>query len=162
MSTHQHLTPPAAGMVLVAGLTLRSPDLAGAIGLEGTLVPRGTEIPIAALARCANSAAMLSSGMLAWRPPGAPRRPVPKAAPAPQPIAVKDYIAELRTELRALLPRCGSWATAEDVLVSTPSGADLFRRALAQFAAAPGGTYEHGAGRRPVNGFRAHVQQEAS
>lgn len=93
-------------MVLRAGVTFRSESLAAMLRLPSSVIPRGTEIPVAALAGMRNAQSMLNSRVLRWTVPSVPR-PVPAAAtpkPVP-PVKPRDYIAELRAALKPHLHR---------------------------------------------------------
>ena len=141
------------GLVLTATTSIRSAELAAGCGLSGDVVPRGTPIPPEALASCRNGAAMLSAGTLAWRPPAPPRSEPRSAPPAAAPlVAPRDWIAELRAQLRPLLQA----GTPFDVALDR---ADLGLRARAQqqYATRRG----QPAGRRTVDGFRAALVEAA-
>ena|SRR5215472_9445867 len=138
------------GMVLRAGVTLHSDVLAKAIGRTDGRVPRGSEIPVSALASCRNSEALMSSGALKLVPPSAPR-PVVKPAPPREvpPVAPRDFIGELRTALKPHLDRGVPFDTAQDLV-----DAVLMTRALKQYSETVG---KSGAFGRSVAGFRQHV-----
>jgi hypothetical protein len=150
------MTPPNAGMVLRAGTTIRSAELAAACGRTDGVVPRGIAIPIEALAACLNARALISSGALSWTLPVTPRRSMGSAAsapPAPMPAVPTNFIGELRAVAREYIKRGRSWDEAFDLADQA-----LVERALKQYAGRPGQL----PGQRSVVGFRQHVQQGAA
>jgi hypothetical protein len=146
-------------MHLTAGVSFYSPDIARAIGRQDSRVPRGARIPLDALSLVRNGQAMLSANMLVWRPPQAPPRPLtPGPTAKVQPDAPpRDDIAELRQAMKVFVDAGDSWSVAEDRILSSARGCDLFARAQKQYALSDRRPF-----RRGVDGFRAHLQQGAS
>jgi len=138
------------GMVLRAGVQIRSAELAKACGRSDGIVPRGTEIPTSALGLCRNSEVLLSSGALKLVPPSAPR---PVVQPAPPrdvpPVKSRDFIGELRAALKPHLDRGVPFDVCQDWIDPV-----LMTRALKQFSDTVG---RSGAFGRSVHGFRQHV-----
>jgi hypothetical protein len=157
-------------MVLCAGVSFCAPELADALGLSTVMVPRGMAVGPEHWPLLANMVAMLSSGLLVWRPPTvAARRIAPPPPAAPRPVVVRDYVAELRVRLSLIVEQRGcDWATAEDVVIASREGASLFQSAVKQYADTPrtielqGYSVRSGAGShgsRSVAGFREHLQE---
>jgi hypothetical protein len=171
MSAGEHSTP-GTGMVLTVAISFNSPALAQELELRTTLVPRGTVVPVHLLAGMLNASSLLSAGVLRWQPPAVAARriaPPPPAAPRPAP-APRDWIAELRARLSLVMEQRGvNQAVAEDIIIGTPEGADLYRRAQAQFAEMPRLVQQNGYttrtgrgshGSRSIQGFRELLREK--
>jgi hypothetical protein len=163
----------ANGFVLRAAVTISSPSLAAALCIEGGKVPRGVEIPPSAWASIANLQAMIGAGQLQWGPPTTARRAAPPPpTPPPRPIVARDYVSELRIKLRVIMEQRGcGWSEAEDVVISEPSGEELWKRATNQFANTPRVVQRNGyvtrtgafsAGSRSIEGFRECLRERAT
>ena len=72
--------PPGAGLILRAAVTINSEPLAKALGLPGSKIPRGVEVDPALLREVRNADVLISSGMLRWCVPTAPRSATPDVA----------------------------------------------------------------------------------
>jgi hypothetical protein len=145
------------GMVLIAGVSFCSPEIAAAIGRTDGRVPRGAEVPIGALGLVRNGEVMLRAGMLKWSPPSVPRPVVAPVAPAAgKPAApVVDPVTELRREMRRHVAAGADWSTAEDRVLSTQRGCELYERAQRAFA-----LMDRAANRRRTDGFRQFLMQQ--
>jgi hypothetical protein len=143
--------PPPVGWRLVA---------AQGFADGGRRYQRGEQIDPGLLAGWRNAERLLSAGVLRWVPPGmTAARPVAPSAPPPVVVAARDDIAECRARLKQIMQeRNIGWSLAEDVLIADAEGADLFKRAVSQFAL----MRSAGTSRRPVGGFREHLQGGAS
>jgi hypothetical protein len=158
--TPTSVVPPIEGMVLTVAVTLTSASLAEQLGLPSAVIKRGTVVPIEALAHVRNAQSMLNAGMLRWMPPSAPK-PVPVArtngTKSPMPVVVDDPVRDLRLELRKHVAAGKSWSEAEDLVIATPVGAQLYERAQSVYSRRPG----QPPGSRSVRGFREFLQAEA-
>jgi hypothetical protein len=144
---------PGPGMQLTVAISFNAPDLAKQLGLRGSLVPRGTVVPVELLAGMCNASALISAGVLKWSPPSLPRVPAAAVpAPKPTPVAVVDHVAVLRAALKPYLDAGRPLDIALDLVDQA-----LVLRAQTQHAHRKG----QGAFRRTVDGFREALRQGA-
>ncbi len=127
--------PPGVGWKLVARQQISSPDLARACGCDGNVVPRGREVPLAALSECRNSRVLLDSGIIQWMPPTPPpvaRPPVVARSEPAVAVVVEDHVVAwdllVAAKMRERNTDCRS--VGVDMALASPGGADAWRLCL--------------------------------